>query len=320
MLERFRSIPGVEAAALALNLPTASGWTTRFQVDERPLPPERQLEEVSFRIASSAYMETMRIGLVRGRRLTESDDRPDAPPIVLVNESFVARYLPDEDPIGLHVNNWGVSREIVGVVRDVRFMGLSQPVPPAVYPTFAKLPFAGFAVMVRTAGEPLDLLAPIQHHLHDLDPDLPMTNVETIERGLSDLVAEPRLYAILLGIFAGVAVTLAAVGIYGVIAYGVSQRRHEIGVRISLGAGTGTVLRGVVGQGLLLAGGGIALGLVGSLALSRVLSGLLVGVEPTDPGTFVAVTMLVTTIAAGAAFVPAMRAARVDPVEAMRGE
>ena len=318
--ERLSGVQGVEAVAFALNAPTYAGWTSGFQLPDRPLSPERQREEVRIRVASAEYMETVGVPLLRGRRLTARDDQYDAPPVALINEALADRYFPDEDPIGLHIANWGVEREIVGVVKNVKFMGLNQPVPPAMYPTFARMPFGGFTLLVRTTGDPMELLPQIRARIADMDANLPLSNVRTLAGQLGESVARPRFNMVLLGIFAAVAMTLAAVGIYGVISYGVSQRTHEIGVRISLGAKAGDVLRQVVGQGLVLAVTGLGVGLASSLVLTRVLSGLLFGVGTTDLATFVVVAVTVSLVAGVAAFVPARRASRVDPMVALRGE
>ena len=318
--ERLSGIQGVEAVAFALNGPTFAGWTSGFQLPDRPLSPARQREEVRIRVASAGYMETVGVPLLRGRRLTARDDQYDAPPVALINEALADRYFPDEDPIGLRIANWGVEREIVGMVKNVKFMGLNQPVPPAIYPTFARMPFGGFTLLVRTTGDPMELLPQIRLRVAEMDANLPVSNVRTLAGQLGASVARPRFNMVLLGIFAAVAMTLAAVGIYGVISYGVTQRTHEIGVRISLGANAGDVLRQVVGQGLLLAAAGLGVGLASSLVLTRVLSGLLFGVGTTDIATFVVVAVTVSLVALVAAFVPARRASRVDPMVALRGE
>ncbi len=320
LLERLRGASGVDAAAVALNAPTSGGWTTRFQLPDRPLPPERQLEEVRIRVASAGFMETAGIPLLQGRGLTARDDRFDAPPVALINEAFAERYFPDEDPMGKRINNWGVDREIVGVVKNVKFMGLSEPVPPAVYPTFSRMPFTGFTLLVRASGDPMDLLPLIRRHVQEMDPDLPLSNVRTLHDLLGASVAQPRFNMLLLGVFAAVAMTLAAVGIYGVISYGVSQRTQEIGVRISLGAQASDVSRQIVGQGLKLALTGLGVGLAVSLVLTRALASLLFGVGTADLTTFVAVAVMVGFVAAVAAFIPARRASRVDPMVALRSE
>ena len=320
LLERLRGASGVEAAAVALNAPTSGGWTTRFQLPDRPLPPERQLEEVRIRVASAGFMETVGVPVLQGRALTARDDRFDAPPVALINEAFAERYFPDEDPTGKRVNNWGVDREIVGVVKNVKFMGLSEPVPPAVYPTFARMPFTGFTLLVRASGDPMDLLPLIRRHVQEMDPDLPLSNVRTLDELLGASVAQPRFNMLLLGVFAAVAMTLAAVGIYGVISYGVSQRTQEIGVRISLGANAGDVSRQIVGQGLRLALTGLGIGLAGSLVLTRALASLLFGVGTVDLMTFGVVAVMVGVVAVAATFIPARRASRVDPMVALRNQ
>ncbi len=318
--ERLSGIPGVEAAAFALNAPTSAGWTTQFQIPDRPLPPERQREEVRMRVASAAYMETVRVPMLRGRRLTARDDQHDAPPVALINEALADRYFPDEDPIGFRIVNWGVEREIVGIVKNVKFMGLNEPVPPAVYPTFARMPFGGFTLLVRTTGDPMELLPQIRLRVAEIDADLPLSNVRTLEGQLGASVAGPRFNMVLLGVFAVVALTLAAVGIYGVISYGVNQRTHEIGVRISLGANAIDLSRQIVGQGLRLALTGLGIGLAGSLVVTRVLASLLFGVGTADLPTLGVVAVMVGVVAVAAAFIPARRASRIDPMVALRNQ
>lgn len=320
LLEQVRNIPEVRAAAIALNSPTASGWTTRFQIEGRPLPTDRQLEEIRIRTVSSGYPETVGISVVRGRHLEPRDDQPNSPPVALVNEAFAERYLSGEDPLGHRVINWGISREIVGVIQDVRFMGPQAPVPPAVYPTFARMPFGGFNLLVRTDGNPMEVLPQIRTVVGSLDGQLPLAGVGTLKERRSAQVAQPRFNMVLLSVFAAVAMILAAVGIYGVVAYGVSQRIQEMGVRISLGATRTDILRQVVGQGLALGVIGAAAGVAGSLFLTRTMSGLLFGVGAMDPTTLGTVVILVLTVTGLATLLPALRASRVDPVTALRVE
>lgn len=318
LIERLRSIPGAAQATLALNAPTSPGWTTRFQIEGRPPMSIGEQEEIRIRPTTSGYTETVRIPLVRGRSLTPGDDRPDGPPVTLINRAMAERYFADEDPIGQRLINWGVAREIVGVIDDVRFLGLNQPVPPAAYPAMVSMPFSGFSVLVRAAGDPMSLLPHVRRHVGELDRELALTNIATIDGMLATTVSQPRFNMVLMGLFGAVALTLAAVGIYGVISYGVNQKTHEIGVRMSIGASAGNVVAQIMRQGVGLAAAGIVLGLVGTMVLSRTLSTMLFGVGGTDAPTFTAVAVVVSAVSAAASFVPARRASRVDPMVALR--
>jgi putative ABC transport system permease protein len=262
----------------------------------------------------------LNIPVLNGRPLNDRDSRRDAVPVLLINESFARRYFPDEDPIGARVLMWRVSREIVGVVKDVKFTGLDQEVPPAVYPTFSQMPFAGFSLLVRTRDDPHQILSKLREQIGSLDRDLALTNLSTLEEMLAGTVAQPQFNMLLLGIFAALALVLAAVGIYGVMSYGVNQRIREIGVRISLGARKSDVLRQVVGEGLKLSSLGIVLGVALAAMVTKTLDSFLFGVGTLDPTTFAAVCVVSVLVALAASILPAWRASRVDPIVALRYE
>ena len=320
LVARARSLPNVTSAALAMNGPTLPGWTTRFGIEGRAPEEIGATEEVRIRIISSGYAGTIGLEPVSGRLLDERDDLAESPPVMLINEAMVERYFPSEEPLGQRINNWGIDREIVGVVRDVRFMGLVRPVQPAVYPTFARMPFGAFSLLVRTTGDPMGLVQPLRAQVLEMDPDLALGSIASLESMLSATTGQSRFNALLLAIFAGMSLLLAAVGIYGVISYGVSQRTHEIGVRISLGASGGEVARKIVAQGLRLTALGIVIGIVGTLASARLLGSLMFGVETLDPGNLLAVVGLSVGVAILASYLPARRASRVDPMAAVRGD
>jgi predicted permease len=317
--ERVRSLPGVEAVALGLNTPVDAGWTTRFTIEGRPPVAAGEQEEARIRPVTHDYFRTAGIPVVRGRGFT-AQDRGDAPPVFVINEAFARRYFPNEDPLGQQMTVWGNTAEIVGIAKDVKFSGLHRPAPPGWYMPLDRMPFGGFSMVVRTAGDPIAALPAVREQVRVLDRDLALYNVRTLPDALWDSVARPRFNMLLMAIFAGVALTLAAVGIYGVISYGVSQRTHEIGVRMSLGASGGAVLKQVVRQGLALTGVGVAIGLGGSLLFSRGLSSLLFGVSATDLPTLGAVVVVLGGVAIAASYLPARRASRVDPVVALRSE
>jgi putative ABC transport system permease protein len=277
------------------------------------------------RTTTAEYLGTMGIPLLRGR-VFELRDGADAPAVVLVNQALARRHWPGADPVGSRIRLGGAGsdaplRTIVGVVADSVQASLIDPVRPEVTFPYAQDPvgwYKGTTLVVRTAADPRLLAETVKAQVWALGPDLPVTRVRTMEEILAEAVGQDRFNTLLLALLAGVALLLAAVGIYGVMAYSVGRRAHEIGVRMALGARAAEVFSMVVGQGLRLSGLGAALGLVGALGLSRVLAGLLHGVSPTDPLTFAAVTLLLTAVAALASFLPARRAARVDPLVALR--
>lgn len=320
LLRRVRALPGVDSAAIAINTPLDEGWTSRFTIEGRPPVAPGDEDEVSVRVVSPGYFRTAGVAVLMGRGLEERDERSDASPVVLVNEAFAKRYFVDEDAIGARLNQWGVTREIVGVVRDVRFHGLDQPAPPAIYPTFAQAPFSSFSLLVRTREPVEQSYARIRETIWSIDRDLALSRVTTLDDLLAASVAAPRFTMMLFVLFAAIALGLAAVGIYGVMSYSVNQRRHEMGVRMSLGARPWDVLRLVLVEGGWLAGIGIAMGLVLAFFMTRSLKAVLFGVERLDPPTLVVVTALVAAVALAASCVPAVRAARLDPTETLRHE
>jgi predicted lysophospholipase L1 biosynthesis ABC-type transport system permease subunit len=255
---------------------------------------------------------------VRGRTFTDFDDRPDAPAVLLINEAAARRYFTDEDPIGQRISIWGATREVIGVVGDVRFSGVDQETPPAVYPALSHMPFGAFTLLLRMAPETADLASAVRVEVRAMDADLALNSVYTLESALDDAVSRPRFNTLLLSTFAGLALTLAAIGVYGVMSFMVSRRRREIGVRISLGAARQAVIGHILGQGMRLVAVGVAIGLAGALALSRLLSSLLFGVGAFDPPTFIGVATVAAAVALIASAVPAIRASRVNPVEALR--
>ncbi len=319
LVERVGGLPNVESIALAVHHPANPGWTSRFTIDGRPPVPPGEQEEARINPVGRDYFRTVGIQVVRGRDFDEGD-RAAGPPVVIINEMFARRHFPEEDPVGQRLSFWGQSREIVGVVADVKFRGPAQATRQGWYAPMEQIPFGAFSVLVRTAGEPLDIAPLVQQQVLAIDPDLPVFGVATLQQQFSGFVAQPRFNMLLLGLFAGVAMVLAAVGIYGVMSYGVNQRTHEIGVRISLGATAGDVLGHVVGQGLVLAAAGVAIGLGASLWLTRALSSLLFGVGTVHLPTLVAVAFIVGAVAFAASYVPARRASNVDPMQALRGE
>jgi putative ABC transport system permease protein len=324
-LERVSALPGVRAATLTLSTPMdVSNWNSVFIVADKPAPPRAELPAAAFTPVSANYFEAMGIQLIKGRWFTDSDTA-DKPRLTVINETLARQLWPGEDPIGKRLKQgfpedqppW---REVIGVVADVKLEGVDQETPMQSYLPLAQEPTGSLGLLVRTVGPPLALAATVERAIQAIDKDLPVFNVQSMDQLLGNDIAQQRLTMALLAGFAVLALLLAAVGIYGVIAYSVSQRTHEIGIRIALGARNGDVLRLVLWQGMRLALIGVALGLGASFALTRLMKTLLYGVEATDPMTFVALSLLLGLVALLACWIPARRAASMDPLEALRVE
>jgi putative ABC transport system permease protein len=323
---RAAALPGVRAAALgnAVPLDGTSFWLS-FVVRGRA--PLRQSEQpsASIRLVTPNYFTVLGTPVLRGRAFT-GDDRANAPRVAIVNQTFAKRFMPNEDPIGKYVDiGWtadGVRQggQIVGVVGDIRDDALDADVDPTFYLPFDQTPIDGIAITARTAAPPASITAALRGVVRDLDPTLPVYGIQTMEQHVVASVSRQRFYATLLGVFAAVALVLAAVGLYGVIAYAVSQRTHELGVRVALGATSTRISRMVIGEGVILTAVGVIVGLVASLGGARVIAKLLYNVKSSDPVTFVGVALLLGVVAACASYIPARRAARVDPLVAMRGD
>jgi putative ABC transport system permease protein len=263
----------------------------------------------------------MGIRLLRGRELSEADTG-DASKTVLISETMARRYFSEEDPLGKRLVFGGGKdlREIVGVMSDVRFFGLNLDARPSMYFPHSQSPARGMSLVVRTHGDPKTLAGAIRGQVSALDRDLAVSNIMTMEELVGESLAEPRFTLLLLGAFAAVAMLLSAIGVYGVVSYSVMQRSHEIGVRMALGAQMRDVLKLVVRQGMTLVLVGVAVGLTAAFALSRVMESLLFGVSATDVTTFASTALVLAGVALGACFVPARRATKVDPMEALRYE
>ena len=323
--ERVRAIPGVEAVGVINTLPLVKGPTTGFQTEGRPPVRADQMPMVNYRSVSPDYFNAAGVAVLRGRPPGERDTA-DAPRVVAVNQSLARRDFPGEDPLGKRISI-GATREgrpiwweIVGVVADVRNLELSAEPSPEIYTSYLQDPFAGMSYVVRSSVEPEALVPAVREAVRAVDRAQPVADVSTMERLVTGAAAGPRFNSLLLGLFASMALVLAAAGIYGVMSYSVTQRTHEIGIRIALGAQGSDVLRFVVGQGMAMALAGVGLGLAASLALTRVMSSLLYGVSATDPLTFAAVALLLAAVALVASYVPARRATKVDPMVALRYE
>jgi putative ABC transport system permease protein len=321
--ERLAALPGVEnaSAASSIMLPREHQDIT-FNIENRMDEPYGDDPSVPWDSIQPNYFQTMGIQLFRGREFTAQDAR-DSPKVAIVNEALVKRYFPNEDPIGKRFTFGGVYPKwvtIVGVVRDTRRQGLDQPVRKEAWFPHAQRQSPSLEVVLRTKGDPLALSQAVREAVWSLDSDLPIPRIRTMEQILSERVAQRRLNMLLLGLFALVALILAAVGIYGVMSYTVTQRTHEIGIRVALGALPRDVLGLVVRQGMKLALIGMVIGLVAAFALTRLMASLLFSVSATDPITFVMIAVLLTGVALVACGVPARRATKVDPMVALRHE
>ena len=326
LLARIAEQPGVRSTALTTSLPLAGGGDfLAFAIEGRPVARADRVPDAEARVVSTDYFRAMEIPLRRGRVLTEQDT-PDAPDAAVINEALARKYFAEEDPIGKRITfddpqtadvEWF---NIVGVVGDVRQSTLQAEPYPQIYSSYRQTPRRALTIVLRTAGEPTSMANTLRQQVWSLDRQQPLHNVRTVEQVLAQSIARPRFNTLLITILAGVALLLAAVGIYGVISYSVTQRTHEIGVRMALGASAGNVLRLVIGQGMLLAGIGLAVGVVGAFAVTRIMGTLLYGVSANDPLTYIALVGLLGLIALIASYIPARRAMRVDPVVALRNE
>jgi putative ABC transport system permease protein len=324
LLEQVNVLPGVEAAAVSNGLPPDSrDGSDDFTIEGRPVKEGQGIADVI--TASHDYFRALGIPLSRGRYLNENDSKKSSR-VMVINETMAREFFPNEDPIGKRVN-WGDTDkdrfvlEIVGVVGDVKYEGLEAKTQPAAYQSTVQNTSWGMFLVVKTeTSDPMSLVAAIRNEVNALDSELPLSQISTLEQRLSESVAQPRFRTTLIALFAAIALILASVGIYGVISYSVSQRTHEIGIRMALGAQKSDVLKMVVKQGMTVAVTGVAAGLIASAGLTRLLKTLLFGVSATDPLTFAAITLLLVFVALAACYVPARRAARVDPIIALRYE
>jgi putative ABC transport system permease protein len=318
--------PGVQSAAVAEGLPLGGGANfLAFAVEGRVLASTERTPDAETRAVSPDYFRTMQIPLRSGRSLNEHDvsGQPDA---VVVSETLVKKYFPGQDPVGKRLTFGDPQAKdaqwytVVGVVGDVRGISLNEEPYGQLYTSYRQTPRRSLTLVVQTAGEPTAMLGTIREKIWALDRQQPLYNVRTAEQVLEKSIARPRFNMLLITILASVALVLAAVGIYGVISYSVTQRTHEIGVRMALGASVGDVLKLVVGQGMILAGSGIALGLLAAFAITRIMATLLFGISATDPVTYFSLALLIGIIALLACYIPARRATKVNPVTALRAE
>lgn len=324
LLERLEALPGVRGVAVANGLPLEGQDITSTPVVEGRPPNEFQDLGIGTHAVNPGYFRAMGVPLLKGRFFSERDGA-DGPPVVIINEALARRFWPDEDPIGKRISLFAGSHshkfaEVIGVVGNVRYTGLAGEISLDAYAPYEQVPWPYITVAMRTAIDPTSLVAAVRQEVKTLDPELPIYSVRTMERVMMETLGLRPLMLVLTGLFALLALLLAAVGIHGVMSYSVSRRTHEIGIRMALGAQPHDVLRLMVGQGMVLVLVGVGLGLAGSLAMTRFLKSWLFGVTPTDPMTFAIVSLLLMAVALLASYIPARRATRVDPMVALRYE
>jgi len=322
LLEKVRTLPGVQAAGVSTSLPMAGSSIFGFVIEGRPPLPPGAGQSTNHYAVSADYFKTMGIPLLRGRTFTEQDAR-NTTRVAVISETMAKRMFTDEDPIGkrIHLTNGPtVFREIIGIVGDVKQDGLDQDTTLQVYEPYTQQTYSSMALVVRTAGDPTNLTAAIRNQVLSIDKEQPISRIRTLEQLISTSIAQQKFSMVLLGVFAAVALVLAAVGIYGVLSYAAAQRTHEIGIRMALGARAGDVLKMVIGQGMRLALLGVGLGLGAALALTQLMKRLLFGVGAADPMTYGVIAFLLALVALFACWIPARRAAKVDPMIALRCE
>ena len=323
-LNRVEEVPGVRAAGLTEIVPLSQQDMSMgsFVIREMAPPPPGEKFAADLRRVSASYFSAMGTPLLRGRAFTDHDNI-DGRDVIVVDETLARRYFPNQDPIGKHIHITDFThrgREIVGVVAGVRDTGYDKQPRPTIYFPFLQVPAQTMSMVVRTSAPPDAILPAIKNAIWSVDKDQPIFNVRTMDEIVEEVVSAQRLAFVLLGVFSGLALVLASIGIYGVTSYSVSQRTHEIGIRLALGAEKGHVLRLVIGNGLGLAAIGVAVGAVAAAVLTRLMASLLYEVKPGDPLTFVGVAALLISVAAIASFIPARRATKVDPLVALRYE
>jgi putative ABC transport system permease protein len=321
-VRRIRTVPGVQSAGVVSYLPfSALGAATGFTIVGEPPPPPGSDHTTDVSVCDNGYFQTMQLALVRGRLFTDREIQEKSN-VVIINEAMARRYFPNQDPLGKQVviamTQPNVPTEIVGVVSNARFVDLRTEARATSYWPHPQLPYSAMTLTVRTASDPLAFAGIVEREIHAIDKDQPLSDVRTMDQWVARSLAQSRFSSMLLALFAALALSLAAIGIYGVMSYAVSQRTSEIGIRLALGAERRDILRLVVGNGMRLAALGLGVGIVLALALSRTLSTLLYETTGSDPLTFTAVVALLAAVALLASYLPARRASHIPPVDALR--
>ena len=319
VLRRVSVLPGVSSAAISAALPLSWKRITPMLPEGQPNVPLAQRPFLDIEAISPQWFATMRVPLRAGRAFTAADNA-QAPKVLIVNETFARRFWPNQNPLGKHVivGRWPEPAEVVGVAADVKNKGLAQDTQAQLYVAFPQLPWGNMNLLVRTVVPPQSMTSGIDAQISAVDPDQPVTAVQTVDELMENSLSQPRFLTLLLGIFSGTALVLAVIGVYGVLAYSVTQRQHELGIRLALGAPRGDVLRLVVRQGLMLAVAGVGMGLLAASLLTSLMSSVLYKVGTRDLTTFVLAPLVFLAIALLASYLPARRAAKLDPMETLR--
>ncbi|HKA17365.1 MAG TPA: ABC transporter permease, partial [Blastocatellia bacterium] len=332
-LDRIRQVPGIQSATAVDFLPS-SGWgdATAFEIDGRATPDSQQEAAVQYRVIDYDYFRVMDIPLLRGRSFDDAD-RDGSNAVVIINDAMSRRFWPGQDPLGCRIRTsfpnatapWRPKTSnawltIVGIAQDVKEIGPSYESNPELYLPYLQSPSSLMRLVIRSGAQNVDLASDVRREIFALDKDQPVTEVQNMNQILKEASFRRSFNATLLGVFAGVALVLASIGIYGVMRYAVAQRIREVGIRMALGARPGDVLRVIMGRGLTLTLVGIGTGAVGALGLTRLMSNLLFGVSASDPLTFAAISLILAGVALGACFIPARKALKVDPMVALRQE
>jgi putative ABC transport system permease protein len=344
LLDNFRSLPGVESAAAASGLPLGNnGWQTSFVVDGQPPPERDHMPLMEACLVTPDYFRAMNIPVLRGRVFTDRDDRShlagkdlsklneDLREIagvtaIVIDEEFAKRYWPNDDPIGKRIRLGGPDHEnplleVIGVVGRVKMESLNQNSDRVQgYFAYNQLPLSDMTVIIEGASDPNQLIASVRNAVKSIDSDQPIYSPRTMDEIRGESVAGERLNLTLFSLFAGIALVLAIVGIYGVMSYSVTQRTHEIGIRMAIGARPRDVFKMILGHGMKLALIGVGIGLVGAFALTRLMATMLFGVEPTDATTFAGISLILITVALLACYLPGRRATKVEPTISLRYE
>jgi predicted permease len=323
-LERVRMLPGVNYAGVINNLPFR-GWTGfNFTIEGRPALLPGQVPEANERVVSCGYFQAMGIPLLKGREFTDREG-PDAEPVVMVNHAMVQRYFPNEDPIGRRIRPGGSDSSapwytIVGIVGDVLHFGLDKRPQAEIYKLNTQDPWLGMTLVVRTKSEPLGMASAVKQQIWSVDPEQPISGISDMTHVLSDSLWQARILTYIQGVFGVVALLMAAVGLYGVVSQSVTSRMHEFGVRVALGAERIDIFKLVLRQGLKLVFVGSVIGLIGAIVLTKSLTVVLRNISPTDPVVYIAITVFLAAVTLLACYIPARRAAKTDPMEALRYE
>jgi predicted permease len=326
VMEKISAVPGVQDVGMINTLPLAKGPTVGFKVEGHPVTTPDKWPGANYRSVSPNYFRAMSVPMVQGRAFTEQD-KDGAPRVLIVNQELAHRVFPGENPVGKRIgfgspdpNEQPIWWEIVGVAANVRSLELKEEPTSELYFSSLQNPFAGMSLVIRSSVEPSGLSAAVRQIVAEVDKSVPVSNVQTMDHIVSESITQPRFNLFLLALFGTVAMLLSAAGIYGVTAYTVTQRTHELGIRLALGAQVGDVLKMILGQGMAVIGVGLVLGLVSAFALMRLLRSLLFGVGENDPLTFAAITLVLLFVALLACYIPARRATKVDPLVALRYE